>query len=193
MTASYHYVGLRSDFAAHAGSGRLHRCRPPACGWIVGPMLAGIVIVDRSGVFAAECLCLAGGNADHAGADLGKHRQNHGQSAADRADHADGAGNSEPHESFEYHPGSAARSLQIGPRQQAARRCHRSDATGTSKSRSIRCRARDRRRASAFSISFYYPDRVKAHDTVQALITKFQEANLDTQRTQQKVVEHFRA
>ena len=41
------------------------------------------------------------------------------------------------------------------------------------------------RRASAFSISFSYPDRVKARDTVQALITKFNESNENTQRTQQ--------
>jgi LPS O-antigen subunit length determinant protein (WzzB/FepE family) len=38
------------------------------------------------------------------------------------------------------------------------------------------------RRASAFQISFQYPDRTKAHDTVQTLITKFQEANLGQQR-----------
>ena len=47
------------------------------------------------------------------------------------------------------------------------------------------------RRASAFSISFAYPDRVKAHDTVQTLITKFQEANLTTQRNQQNMVGSF--
>ncbi|HTA46831.1 MAG TPA: hypothetical protein VK789_30515 [Bryobacteraceae bacterium] len=44
------------------------------------------------------------------------------------------------------------------------------------------------RRASAFSIEFFYPDRVKAHDTVQTLITKFEEANLNAQRTQQQMV-----
>jgi LPS O-antigen subunit length determinant protein (WzzB/FepE family) len=37
-------------------------------------------------------------------------------------------------------------------------------------------------RASAFTISFAYRDRTKAHDTVQTLITRFQEANLDRQR-----------
>jgi uncharacterized protein involved in exopolysaccharide biosynthesis len=47
------------------------------------------------------------------------------------------------------------------------------------------------RRASAFSISFAYPDRVKAHDTVQALITRFQDSNLTTQTTQQKLVNSF--
>jgi polysaccharide biosynthesis transport protein len=47
------------------------------------------------------------------------------------------------------------------------------------------------RRASAFSISFAYPDRVKAHDTVQALITRFQDSNLTTQRTQQSLVNTF--
>jgi succinoglycan biosynthesis transport protein ExoP len=41
------------------------------------------------------------------------------------------------------------------------------------------------RRASAFSISFFYPDRVKARDTVQALITRLTEINLTTQRTMQ--------
>jgi uncharacterized protein involved in exopolysaccharide biosynthesis len=41
------------------------------------------------------------------------------------------------------------------------------------------------RRASAFSISFSYPDRLKAQQTVQVLITKFTESNLNTQRTQQ--------
>jgi succinoglycan biosynthesis transport protein ExoP len=47
------------------------------------------------------------------------------------------------------------------------------------------------RKASAFSITFEYPDRAKAHDTVQALITKFQDENLTTQATQQKVVNTF--
>jgi uncharacterized protein involved in exopolysaccharide biosynthesis len=41
------------------------------------------------------------------------------------------------------------------------------------------------RRASAFSISFSYPDRVKARDTVQTLVTKFNEVNENTQHTQQ--------
>jgi len=45
--------------------------------------------------------------------------------------------------------------------------------------------------ASAFSISFAYPDRVKAHDTVQLLITRFQEANLTSQRNQQNMVTTF--
>ncbi len=44
------------------------------------------------------------------------------------------------------------------------------------------------RRASAFSIIFSYPDRIKAHDTVQTLITKFQEQNLTEQRDQQNMV-----
>jgi uncharacterized protein involved in exopolysaccharide biosynthesis len=48
------------------------------------------------------------------------------------------------------------------------------------------------RRASAFSISFAYRDRTKAHDTVQTLITKFQEANLTTQRNQQNILKHQR-
>src|SRR5580658_7894079 len=46
-------------------------------------------------------------------------------------------------------------------------------------------------RASAFTISFAYRDRVKAHDTVQTLITKFQEANLTSQRNQQNMVGSF--
>lgn len=46
-------------------------------------------------------------------------------------------------------------------------------------------------RASAFAISFAYRDRVKAHDTVQTLITKFQEANLTAQRNQQNMVGSF--
>ena len=46
-------------------------------------------------------------------------------------------------------------------------------------------------RASAFSISFSYPDRMKAQQTVQALITKFQDSNLTTQRTQQQIVNTF--
>jgi succinoglycan biosynthesis transport protein ExoP len=41
------------------------------------------------------------------------------------------------------------------------------------------------RSASAFTIRFFYPDRVKARDTVQALLTRFNESNLTTQRTQQ--------
>jgi len=47
------------------------------------------------------------------------------------------------------------------------------------------------RRASAFTISFAYRDRTKAHDTVQTLITRFQEENLTTQRTQQNMVASF--
>jgi polysaccharide biosynthesis transport protein len=47
------------------------------------------------------------------------------------------------------------------------------------------------RRASAFSISFSYPDRMKAQQTVQALITKFQDSNLTTQRNQQNIVNTF--
>jgi len=49
----------------------------------------------------------------------------------------------------------------------------------------------ERRRASAFTVSFSYPDRLKAQQTVQALITKFQDANLTSQRTQQDVVKSF--
>jgi succinoglycan biosynthesis transport protein ExoP len=47
------------------------------------------------------------------------------------------------------------------------------------------------RRASAFSIAFSYPDRIKAQQTVQALMTKFQDSNLNTQATQQKVVTNY--
>jgi polysaccharide biosynthesis transport protein len=47
------------------------------------------------------------------------------------------------------------------------------------------------KRASAFMISFSYPDRVKAHDTVQTLITKFQEANQNAQRLSQNMVASF--
>jgi succinoglycan biosynthesis transport protein ExoP len=47
------------------------------------------------------------------------------------------------------------------------------------------------RRASAFTISFSYPDRLKAQQTVQALITKFQDANQTSQRTQQDMVKSF--
>jgi len=47
------------------------------------------------------------------------------------------------------------------------------------------------RRASAFSISYSYPDRMKAQQTVQALITKFQDSNLTTQRNQQNIVNTF--
>jgi uncharacterized protein involved in exopolysaccharide biosynthesis len=46
-------------------------------------------------------------------------------------------------------------------------------------------------KASAFTISFSYKDPHKAHDTVQALITRFQDANLTTQRTQQNVLTSF--
>jgi uncharacterized protein involved in exopolysaccharide biosynthesis len=46
-------------------------------------------------------------------------------------------------------------------------------------------------RASAFTISFAYRDRTKAHDTVQNLITKFQEVNLTTQRSEQNMVGSF--
>jgi uncharacterized protein involved in exopolysaccharide biosynthesis len=47
------------------------------------------------------------------------------------------------------------------------------------------------RRASAFSISFSYPDRMKAQQTVQVLITKFTDSNLTTQRTQQNMLSTF--
>ena len=47
------------------------------------------------------------------------------------------------------------------------------------------------RRASAFTISFAYRDRTKAHDTVQTLITRFQEENLTSQRNQQNMVANF--
>ena len=47
------------------------------------------------------------------------------------------------------------------------------------------------RRASAFSISFSYPDRLKAQQTVQALMTKFEDENQATQATQQKVVNNY--
>ena len=47
------------------------------------------------------------------------------------------------------------------------------------------------RRASAFSISFKYPDRLKAQQTVQALITKFDDANLTTQNRAQNMTSTF--
>ena len=47
------------------------------------------------------------------------------------------------------------------------------------------------RRASAFSISFRYRDRLKAQQTVQALITKFDDANLTTQNKMQNVTSTF--
>jgi succinoglycan biosynthesis transport protein ExoP len=47
------------------------------------------------------------------------------------------------------------------------------------------------RRASAFSISFSYPDRIKAQQTVQALMTKFMDSNQNSQATQQKVVNTY--
>lgn len=49
----------------------------------------------------------------------------------------------------------------------------------------------DARAASAFFISFEYPDRVKARDTVQALVTKFQDSSQVTQATQQTVVRNL--
>ncbi len=49
----------------------------------------------------------------------------------------------------------------------------------------------DTRGASAFFISFEYPDRVKARDTVQALVTKFTDQNQVTQATQQTVVKNM--
>lgn len=44
------------------------------------------------------------------------------------------------------------------------------------------------RHASAFTIRFFYPDRVKARDTVQALVTKFTDQNQETQSTAQNNV-----
>jgi uncharacterized protein involved in exopolysaccharide biosynthesis len=46
-------------------------------------------------------------------------------------------------------------------------------------------------RASVFSISFSYPDRVKAHDTVVTLITKFEDANQSSQTNTQHIVGSF--
>ena len=47
------------------------------------------------------------------------------------------------------------------------------------------------RPASAFTISFAYPDRLKAQRVVQSLVTKFMESNLSTQRTQTDVTTEF--
>jgi uncharacterized protein involved in exopolysaccharide biosynthesis len=47
------------------------------------------------------------------------------------------------------------------------------------------------RKASAFKVQFEYSDRFKAQQTVQALITKFEDANTSTQRTQQQVVTNY--
>jgi polysaccharide biosynthesis transport protein len=47
------------------------------------------------------------------------------------------------------------------------------------------------RRASAFKIQFSYPDRLKAQQTVQALMTKFEDSNQNTQTTEQKVVNNY--
>ena len=46
-------------------------------------------------------------------------------------------------------------------------------------------------RASAFTISFQYPDRFQARDTVQQLVTKFEDADLTTQRRDQNVVSNL--
>jgi polysaccharide biosynthesis transport protein len=45
--------------------------------------------------------------------------------------------------------------------------------------------------ASAFTILFSYPDRLKAQQTVQALITRFSDSNQNTQATQQTVVKNL--
>ena len=47
------------------------------------------------------------------------------------------------------------------------------------------------RHASAFRISFSYPDRIKAHDTVAMLVTKFTNANQTAQRQVQQTVNGF--
>ena len=47
------------------------------------------------------------------------------------------------------------------------------------------------RKASAFKVQFEYFDRFKAQQTVQALISKFEDANTTTQRTQQQVVTNY--
>jgi uncharacterized protein involved in exopolysaccharide biosynthesis len=47
------------------------------------------------------------------------------------------------------------------------------------------------RRASAFSISFRYPDKIKAQATVQMLVTKFSDSDITTQRTTQNAVNSF--
>ena len=49
----------------------------------------------------------------------------------------------------------------------------------------------ERRGASAFNISFSYPDAHKAQQVVQTMITKFTEVNLTSQREQQNVVTSF--
>lgn len=47
------------------------------------------------------------------------------------------------------------------------------------------------RKASAFKVSFEYIDRFKAQQTVQTLITKFEDANQTTQRNSQQVVTNY--
>lgn len=49
----------------------------------------------------------------------------------------------------------------------------------------------ERRGASAFNISFSYPDAHKAQQVVQTMMTKFTEVNLTSQREQQSVVTSF--
>ena len=49
----------------------------------------------------------------------------------------------------------------------------------------------ERKAASAFNISFSYPDAHKAQQVVQTMITKFTEVNLTSQREQQNVVTSF--
>lgn len=49
----------------------------------------------------------------------------------------------------------------------------------------------ERKSASAFNISFSYPDSHKAQQVVQTMITKFTEVNLTSQREQQNVVTSF--
>ena len=47
------------------------------------------------------------------------------------------------------------------------------------------------KRASAFQISFEYPNAALAQQTVQAFITRFNEANQNSQRDQQQIVKEF--
>jgi len=47
------------------------------------------------------------------------------------------------------------------------------------------------RKASAFKVQFEYSDRFKAQQTVQALISKFEDASTTTQRNQQQVVTNY--
>ena len=187
---SHSFIRLCSDFPAHAGSGGLHRCRPPARGLDSGTGFCRTRGLDRGGV-SVQNIYVSQATLQITPAQISESivKTTINQQLTERISEMQQEIMSRTSlSSIITDP--AARSLQIRARQPAARRRDRDDAQPRHQDHHrLDCPASAG--ASAFSISFAYPDRTKAHDTVQTLITKFQEANLTSQRNQQNMVGNF--